>query len=236
MNPDFYIENGFHVFTEAYHLKRGTCCGSSCRHCPFQYKNVALHNFELRKATFSFFKKQPLTDFFLSENITNFKAACEFVAHLPYKRPSENSAIAMLNERHGTCSTKHVALKKLADEQGFADDFQLCIGIYKMTAENTKGIGNVLAINGLAYLPEAHTYLKHRKRIFDFTTKNSNENTAFANDLLYEIVVDADKILTEKANLHRGFLKKWLTTQPELAHFSVSDIWQIREACIAALS
>jgi hypothetical protein len=26
------------VFTEAYHLKRGICCGSGCRHCP--YKNL----------------------------------------------------------------------------------------------------------------------------------------------------------------------------------------------------
>lgn len=23
------------VFTAAYHLKRGACCGSGCRHCPF---------------------------------------------------------------------------------------------------------------------------------------------------------------------------------------------------------
>jgi hypothetical protein len=23
------------VFTAAYHLKRGSCCGSGCRHCPY---------------------------------------------------------------------------------------------------------------------------------------------------------------------------------------------------------
>jgi hypothetical protein len=33
---DFYFdENGNVVFTSAYHLKRGTCCGSGCRHCPY---------------------------------------------------------------------------------------------------------------------------------------------------------------------------------------------------------
>jgi hypothetical protein len=32
---DYYLENGNVVFTAAYHLKRGTCCGSGCRHCPF---------------------------------------------------------------------------------------------------------------------------------------------------------------------------------------------------------
>ena len=32
---DFYYENGLMVFTEAYHLKRGQCCKSGCRHCPY---------------------------------------------------------------------------------------------------------------------------------------------------------------------------------------------------------
>ncbi len=32
---DFYYENGLMVFTETYHQKRGYCCGSLCRHCPF---------------------------------------------------------------------------------------------------------------------------------------------------------------------------------------------------------
>ena len=33
---DFYMENGFVVFTAAYHLRRGYCCNSGCRHCPYQ--------------------------------------------------------------------------------------------------------------------------------------------------------------------------------------------------------
>jgi hypothetical protein len=38
---DYYIENGYTVFTGAYHLKRGTCCGSGCRHCPWNHENVS---------------------------------------------------------------------------------------------------------------------------------------------------------------------------------------------------
>ena len=38
--PDFYFENGLMVMTEQYHLKRGVCCGSKCRHCPYDHKNV----------------------------------------------------------------------------------------------------------------------------------------------------------------------------------------------------
>jgi len=33
---DYYVgENGRVVFTAAYHLRRGNCCGNGCRHCPF---------------------------------------------------------------------------------------------------------------------------------------------------------------------------------------------------------
>lgn len=33
---DFYMENGYMVFTAKYHLKRGYCCQSGCRHCPYE--------------------------------------------------------------------------------------------------------------------------------------------------------------------------------------------------------
>ncbi|MDR3739142.1 MAG: DUF5522 domain-containing protein [Terracidiphilus sp.] len=33
---DFYLEGEALVFTAAYHLKRGYCCGSGCRHCPYR--------------------------------------------------------------------------------------------------------------------------------------------------------------------------------------------------------
>ena len=32
---DFYFDGPFLVFTAAYHLKRGFCCQSGCRHCPY---------------------------------------------------------------------------------------------------------------------------------------------------------------------------------------------------------
>jgi hypothetical protein len=35
---DFYYEGPYLVFTAAYHLKRGFCCGSGCRHCPYKEK------------------------------------------------------------------------------------------------------------------------------------------------------------------------------------------------------
>jgi hypothetical protein len=33
---DYYMDGPYLVFTEAYHLKRGYCCNSGCRHCPWR--------------------------------------------------------------------------------------------------------------------------------------------------------------------------------------------------------
>jgi len=34
MSPDGYI-----IFTEKYHLKRGYCCKNSCKHCPYGFNS-----------------------------------------------------------------------------------------------------------------------------------------------------------------------------------------------------
>jgi len=36
---DFYWEEGKMIFTESYHKRRGHCCGSGCRNCPYEPKH-----------------------------------------------------------------------------------------------------------------------------------------------------------------------------------------------------
>lgn len=36
----YYNEDGYFVFTENYHLKKGYCCGNGCKHCPYDYEAV----------------------------------------------------------------------------------------------------------------------------------------------------------------------------------------------------
>jgi hypothetical protein len=33
----YYSPEGYLVFTEKYHLKRGYCCKSGCKHCPYGF-------------------------------------------------------------------------------------------------------------------------------------------------------------------------------------------------------
>ncbi len=38
---DYYLSpEGYIIFTEQYHRKRGYCCGNACRHCPFGHEAV----------------------------------------------------------------------------------------------------------------------------------------------------------------------------------------------------
>jgi Family of unknown function (DUF5522) len=41
---DYYVnDNGMLVFTAAYHLKRGSCCGNGCLHCPYKMPEPPLN-------------------------------------------------------------------------------------------------------------------------------------------------------------------------------------------------
>ncbi len=44
---DYYLEGKRFVFTSAYHLKRGYCCNSKCRHCPYKNGAVQLPQLQL---------------------------------------------------------------------------------------------------------------------------------------------------------------------------------------------
>ena len=34
----YWSPEGYRVFTAQYHLKRGYCCESACRHCPYGFE------------------------------------------------------------------------------------------------------------------------------------------------------------------------------------------------------
>ena len=34
----YYSKEGYIIFTEKYHLKKGYCCENNCKHCPYNKK------------------------------------------------------------------------------------------------------------------------------------------------------------------------------------------------------
>lgn len=48
---DYYVENGWLVFTAHYLLRRGYCCKSGCRHCPYGFVKEAPKNSSVNQDT-----------------------------------------------------------------------------------------------------------------------------------------------------------------------------------------
>ena len=181
------------------------------------------------------FQIQPLGEVsvkFLASNCSDFQSACEFIAQLPYKRNLQKEDVTcVFKDNGGTCSTKHAVLRKLAMEQNQLD-VKLMLGIFKMDAIYSHKIQATLEKKQLKYIPEAHNYLKIGTDYFDFTTPKANYKS-IESKILLEQEIEYNEITTEKVGIHKAFLECWLVT--EKIDYSLPEIWQIREQCIADL-
>ncbi|MEM6686266.1 MAG: hypothetical protein AAF617_10825 [Bacteroidota bacterium] len=174
-----------------------------------------------------------LSKLLLDKGISDFKSAITYVQQLSYGRTSDRSAYwLIIPENKGTCSTKHAFVKQLAIECQ-QESVQLFLGIYQMNEANTRGVGKVLAKHKLAYIPEAHTYLKINGNVLDITLTNSNK-APFLDSLLTEQEILPQQIASYKVDWHQNFLQQWIIE--EQLFYSFEEIWRIREECIAALS
>lgn len=164
--------------------------------------------------------------------LTTFNAVCNHIKQLPYGRNSDRGDFTLiLNENKGTCSTKHAFLKQIAMENE-QELVMLCLGIYEMNEANTKGIGHILKMHELNYIPEAHTYLKLGSEIVD-VTRTIDSEISFVSSLLIEEQISPKQIGQYKVDFHKTYLKQWITT--ENVRYDFDSIWDIRESCIKAL-
>lgn len=163
--------------------------------------------------------------------IFSFSEALVFVKTMPYGRNiNKSNPLCIFEDNKGTCSTKHTLLKELANENGH-NELKLMLGMFKMNAANTPPIKKVLGKYNLAYIPEAHNYLKYEDTIIDCTT---TKELYFQPFLLEETEIDVTQIIEYKVAYHKQYLFNWLKNNR--LPYSAEEIWQIREACIAALS
>lgn len=177
-------------------------------------------------------KSGVVSNSFLALNCTTFMQAALFVQRLPYHRNAKpTDTLCVLNEKQGTCSTKHQLLMQLVKEQGWKD-FRLVCGIFKMTPLNTPRCSTVLQNAQLAYIPEAHCYLYFQHQLLDFTGIGWSEDH-FKADLLLEKELHSNLYPTEKVDLHQSYLKTWIDTQA--IPYSFEQVWTLREQCIHAL-
>ena len=171
---------------------------------------------------------------FLALGISDLRQAAYWVQSLPYGRNSRpENPLVVLEEKRGTCSTKHALMKRLAVEQSVP--MELTVGIYEMSDKNTPGVGEVLKQFGLISLPEAHCYLWLRGKRIDLTGLRDQQGREPIQNFLVEETIEPDEITDYKIWLHKCVLRSWSARQRHMRH-SIQNLWCIREECILALS
>jgi hypothetical protein len=168
----------------------------------------------------------------LKKGLISLQGVELFLKIMPYGRNSQReNPLCVLEEGRGTCSTKHGLLKLLAEEQGW-EKVKLILCIFKMNAANTPKIANVLTMNDLSYLPEAHCYLQNGNEKIDVTNQEA-DYALIKEAVLYEEEIEVPQLGEYKVQFHQKYLREWI--ENEGISFSFEEIWKIREACIRAL-
>ena len=162
----------------------------------------------------------------------NWKEALCYVNQIPYARNSDiNNFHLVLEEKRGTCSTKHALLAALAEEQSFP--LQLMMGLLEMNAERFPLLAPVLSKYGLAAVVETHCYLGYQGERIDVTFPEKI-TYPIASDFLKEWNITPREIGDKKIELHQQEMKLWMAKKK--IPYTFEEMWKIREECIDALS
>ncbi len=176
----------------------------------------------------------PISQQFLRRGIHDFTGAAQFMRQLPYQRNADKTNLASIFAEGGaTCGPKHAVLRQLALEND-VPALKLKLGVFRMSGQNTPRVAATLARYGLAFLPEAHNYLRFGRTIIDCTRPSASPDD-FKADLLLEIEIEPDQIATPKVAFHQTYLRYWLSQHPDLG-LNFAQLWDVREQCIRDLA
>lgn len=175
----------------------------------------------------------PITQELVALQVDTWTKALEYIQSLPYGRNANRKDYDLvLQEKKGTCSSKHALLKAIADLNQIPN-VKLILGLYKMNEANTPNIGKEISKAQLAYIPEAHCYLQMNGKRMDVTSSHS-EFSKIEKDILLEKEILPEQVADFKVDFHRNYLKNWIAENN--IPYSFDEIWAMREACIKNLS
>jgi hypothetical protein len=172
-----------------------------------------------------------ISEEFLRLDITSMHQALNWVHALPYGRNKDRADYRLvLQEKRGTCSTKHALLVALAGEQKI--QLVLKFVVIKLDATIDPRVTPFLDKLEIDYLPEAHCIVSYNDIDFDLTFPHL---TPFPNtdNVLAHYVIEPEDIGEKKLNMHKQYLKGWIQDKTNL---SFEKLWATREEWIHYLS
>lgn len=167
---------------------------------------------------------------FLVQGIGTFHEACYWVKHLPYGfNSSSEDSLILFEEQQGTCTTKHGAIARLAQELGL--EIYKNLGFYRLNDEIVTGVNAILQAYGLDFIPQTHCFLEYDSFRIDLTEGNCNGKNKTIEDYDFVIRVNPDPTKAEKSGCYAQCLEKYYVIAPKLQRFSASEVIEILEVC-----
>lgn len=178
-------------------------------------------NFEIAKG-------RSISNLFLQIGLTDFDAACAYIANLPYRPNSnESNLIMVLEERCGTSSTKHAILRKLCVENE-QRSIHLTSALFRMDAAYKPAIQEILEKHGLDYIPALHYYLTYQQEHYDYSRIGSDYSD-IKDRLIEETTIEYHQIDEYQKAYLLSYYAHWIQTAQ--LPFTVLELWEIMEAC-----
>lgn len=167
---------------------------------------------------------------FLARDILSFQSACYWVKALPYGTNSNNEdSLILFEEECGTCTTKHGAIARLAEENQVPVYKNL--GFYRLNDDIVTGVNALLSPHCLHFIPQIHCFLSYDSYRVDLTEGNCNGKNQTIEDYDFVIRVSPDISHDEEKRHYLQCLEPYGAIAPELKTVDVATILTLLDAC-----
>lgn len=167
---------------------------------------------------------------FLEREIISFQAACHYVKAIPYGSNSNNeNSLILFEENHGTCTTKHGAIARLAAELGL--EVYKNLGFYRLNDKIVTGINAIIQPYGLSFIPQIHCFLRYKVFQVDLTEGNCNGKNKTIDDYDFVVEVKPDLTHAEQEKYYMSYLERYSTIEPKLAEVGAFNIRNLLQRC-----
>jgi hypothetical protein len=174
--------------------------------------------------------KGTISGHFLEREIKTFCAACCWVQELPYGANSNSEdSLILFEENCGTCTTKHGAIARLAQELGI--DVYKNLGFYRLNDETVTGVNAIIQPYGLSFIPQIHCFLQYSSFRIDLTQGNCNGKNKTIEDYDFVVRVTPDLTRQEEEKYYISYLNRYFAIEPSLAAVCISTLLELLDAC-----
>lgn len=167
---------------------------------------------------------------FIQQGLTTFHEACQWTQNLPYGiNTSNEDSLILFEEGCGTCTTKHGAISRLAEEHNLPVYKNL--GFYRLNDEIVTGVNALLAPYGLDFIPQIHCFVVYNHYRIDLTEGNCNGKNKIIEDYDFVVQVAPDLSHEQHQAYYVKYLQRYADQSPALAALSKETVMAVLTAC-----